>query len=78
MQTAKLFKFHGSQAVLLSKTFYFEGEEVTVKRFGSGVLLMPIESPWQIIQSALDEFEPGFKRFARVNENKIEENYYKY
>jgi len=30
-------------------------------RFGSGVLLVPMDAPWEIIQEALDEFEPGFQ-----------------
>ncbi len=61
MQTAKLFASGRSQAVRLPKAFRFEGEEVAVKRMGVGVLLLPIESPWEIMQTALDDFEPNFK-----------------
>lgn len=39
--TAKLFTNGGSQAVRLPKEFRFEGEEVTVRRLGRGVLLEP-------------------------------------
>lgn len=58
---AKLFMSGRSQAVRLPKALRFEGEEVIVKRFGNGVLLLPAEAPWHAIREALDEFEPGFQ-----------------
>ena len=59
--TAKLFMTGRSQAVRLPRELRFEGKEVIAKRFGSGVLLLPMDAPWEIIQEALDEFEPGFQ-----------------
>ena len=50
-----------SQAVRLPKALRFEGEEVIAKRFGNGVLLLPLDNPWQLMRQALDEFEPGFE-----------------
>ena len=41
MDTAKLFRTGGSQAVRLPKAFRFEGREVLIKRVGTGVLLIP-------------------------------------
>ena len=58
---AKLFKSGRSQAVRLPKALRFEGEAVIAKRFGNGVLLLPTEAPWQLMQEALDEFEPDFE-----------------
>lgn len=58
---AKLFKSGRSQAVRLPKALRFEGKEVIAKRFGPGVLLLPVDAPWQIMVDALDEFEPGFE-----------------
>lgn len=58
---AKLFTSGRSQAVRLPKSLRFEGDEVIAKRFGNGVLLLPIDNPWQLMQEALGEFEPGFK-----------------
>jgi antitoxin VapB len=58
---AKLFKSGRSQAVRLPKALRFEGEEVIAKRFGNGVLLLPVEAPWQLMQEALTEFETGFE-----------------
>ena len=61
METAKLFSSGRSQAVRLPKAYRFEGTEVVVKRFGSGVLLLPVAAPWLTLFQALQEFEPGFE-----------------
>jgi antitoxin VapB len=61
MDTARLFLSGRSQAVRLPKAFRFQGQEVAVKHFGNGVLLLPIENPWQLIEEALTEFEPNFE-----------------
>ncbi len=58
--SAKLFVSGRSQAVRLPKALRFEGSEVIAKRFGNGVLLLPMDNPWQLMREALDEFEPGF------------------
>lgn len=58
---AKLFMSGRSQAVRLPKSLRFEGEEVVAKRFGNGVLLLPVEAPWELMREALDEFEPDFE-----------------
>lgn len=61
MEVAKIFQTGRSQAVRLPKAFRFNGNEVAIKSFGRGVLLLPIENPWDIMLEAIDEFEPGFK-----------------
>lgn len=61
MDTAKLFSSGRSQAVRLPKAYRFEGDEVIVKRFGNGVLLLPKTDPWSMLEEALGEFEPGFR-----------------
>jgi antitoxin VapB len=61
MDTAKIFQTGRSQAVRLPKEYRFNTKEVVIKRVGAGVLLMPIENPWQMIEAALDSFEPGFR-----------------
>ena len=60
MDTARLFQSGRSQAVRLPKAYRFSGTEVIVKHFGNGVLLLPIEDPWQTLEAGLDAFEPGF------------------
>lgn len=62
MDTARLFQSGRSQAVRLPKAFRFQGQEVAVKHFGNGVLLLPIDNPWQILEEAVAEFrEVGFQ-----------------
>jgi antitoxin VapB len=46
--TAKLFKHGRSQAVRLPKEFRMPGTEVRVRRVGSGVLLEPIDVPFDV------------------------------
>lgn len=60
MDTAKLFQSGRRQAVRLPKEYRFKGHEVAVKHFGNGVLLLPIEDPWQTLEAGLEAFEPGF------------------
>jgi antitoxin VapB len=60
MDTARLFQSGRSQAVRLPKEYRFAGTEVVVKHFGNGVLLLPIDDPWQTLAAGLASFEPGF------------------
>ena len=61
MDTARLFQSGRSQAVRLPKAYRFEGVEVVVRHFGNGVLLLPFNEPWAMLDAALDAFEPGFQ-----------------
>ena len=60
MDTARLFQSGRSQVVLLPEDYRFQGSAVAVKHFGNGVLLLPIDDPWQTMEAGLDAFEPGF------------------
>jgi len=60
MDTAKLFLSGPSKAVRLPKQYRFPGNEVAVKHFGNGVLLLPIDDPWQMLEAGLQAFDPGF------------------
>ncbi|MBL8330620.1 MAG: AbrB/MazE/SpoVT family DNA-binding domain-containing protein [Rubrivivax sp.] len=60
MDTARLFQSGRSQAVRLPKQFRFAGTEVAVRHFGNGVLLLPLDDPWQTLEDGLAAFEPGF------------------
>jgi len=60
MDIARLFQSGRSQAVRLPKEYRFTGTEVAVKHFGNGVLLLPIDDPWQTLEAGLAAFEPGF------------------
>lgn len=61
MDTARLFQSGRSQAVRLPKEYRFEGTEVVVRHFGNGVLLLPVNEPWAMLEAALNAFEPGFQ-----------------
>jgi antitoxin VapB len=61
MDTARLFQSGRSQAVRLPKEYRFVGTEVVVKHFGNGVLLLPVDDPWQTLAAGLAAFEPGFE-----------------
>jgi len=61
MDTARLFMSGRSQAVRLPKEYRFEGAEVVVRHFGNGVLLLPVNEPWAMLDAALEAFEPGFQ-----------------
>ncbi len=60
MDTARIFQSGRSQAVRLPKEYRFVGTEVVVKHFGNGVLLLPVDDPWQTLAAGLAAFEPGF------------------
>jgi antitoxin VapB len=60
VDTARLFQSGRSQAVRLPKEYRFSGTEVVVKHFGNGVLLLPLEDPWQTLEAGLAAFEEGF------------------
>jgi antitoxin VapB len=61
METAHLFTTGRSQAVRLPKAYRFEGSEVVIKHFGTGVLLLPLNSAASLLAEALAEFEPNFQ-----------------
>jgi len=61
MDTARLFQSGRSQAVRLPKEYRFSGQEVMVKHFGNGVLLLPVDNPWDTLEAGLAAFEPGFR-----------------
>jgi antitoxin VapB len=60
MDTARIFQSGRSQAVRLPKEYRFAGTEVVAKHFGNGVLLLPVDNPWQTLAAGLAAFEPGF------------------
>jgi len=43
--TTTLFTNGRSQAVRIPKELRFEGKEVSIRRFGDGVLLVPVKAP---------------------------------
>ena len=60
MDTAKLFPNGNSQAVRLPKEYRFEGEQVYIRRMGDAVVLLPYQTPWQVLIDSLPHFSPDF------------------
>ena len=60
MDTARIFQSGRSQAVRLPKPYRFAGKEVIVRHFGTGVLLLPFDRSWDMLEAGLAEFEPDF------------------
>jgi antitoxin VapB len=58
IKTAKIFLHGRSQAVRLPKEFRLPGTEVRVRRVGRGVLLEPIDAPFDVKAwfAKLDEY----------------------
>ena len=52
--------FGGSQAVRPPKEYRCVGTELGVRHFGNGVLLLPVDDPWQTLLAGLAAFEPNF------------------
>jgi antitoxin VapB len=71
MDTARLFQSGRSQAVRLPKEYRFAGTEVVVKHFGNGVLLLPVDDPWQTLEAGLAAFEPGFQMTRQQPEAEV-------
>jgi antitoxin VapB len=57
MGRAKIIKNGRSQAVRLPKEFRLPGDEVTVKRVGNAVVLIPENDPWTLLVESLKMFE---------------------
>lgn len=73
MDTARIFPSGRSQAVRLPKEYRFQGTDVLIKHFGNGVLLLPIDMSWAMLEAALEEFEPGFQLQREEPEEQIRE-----
>lgn len=68
-RTAKIFKHGRSQAVRLPKEFRMPGTEVRVRRVGHGVLLEPMDVPFDVKAwfDKLDEYrDEPFMREGRL------------
>lgn len=60
MKIAKLFKNGQSQAVRLPKEFRLSGTQVYIKRFGRGIVILPMDEFWFPFWDAAGEFTSDF------------------
>jgi antitoxin VapB len=65
MDTAKLFQTGRSQAVRLPKAFRMPGKEVKIHREGNKIILEPLDTSWDSLLMALDEFPDDFMEAGR-------------
>ncbi|MCL2087585.1 MAG: type II toxin-antitoxin system VapB family antitoxin [Oscillospiraceae bacterium] len=77
METAKLFKHGGSQAVRLPKSCYFDCGEVAVKKVGAIVILYSKDDAWEnflACEPASDDFgDAVFESRREVKQSPREE-----
>ena len=60
MEKAKVFWSGRSQAVRLPKRFRFDGQEVRIRRHGSGVILEPIAEDWRWLDAVIGPVDDDF------------------
>ena len=64
MNTAKLFKHGGSQAVRLPKDFRFDTAEVRIRRHGAAVILEPMQQGWAWLAPLIGPVDAAFEAAA--------------
>ncbi|MGE5313627.1 MAG: antitoxin [Acidobacteriota bacterium] len=65
MDTAKVIKNGGSQAVRLPRSFRIKGKEAYIKRVPEGILLMEKNDLWEAFEKCLDDFPADFMKERR-------------
>jgi antitoxin VapB len=65
METAKLFQNGNSQAVRLPKEFRMPGDRVKISQRGRQIILEPLETTWDALFEALDDFPEDFMEEGR-------------
>jgi antitoxin VapB len=60
MKKAKIFMNGQSQAVRLPKEFRFNEDEVSVQKYGDGILILPIAKSLFAFRSSIKKFSDDF------------------
>lgn len=60
MKKAKIFMNGQSQAVRLPKEFRFKDDEVSVQKYGEGVLILPIPKSMSAFRDSIKQFSEDF------------------
>lgn len=61
---AKIFWSGRSQAVRLPKDFWFDGDEVRIRRHGSAVILEPVAEDWGWLDAIVGKLDVDFVEAA--------------
>ena len=69
MDTVKIIKNGGSQAVRLPKLYRMKGKEAYVKKVPEGILLMEKLDVWSAFERCLEDFPADFLKTKRMPKN---------
>lgn len=68
METAKIIKNGGSQAVRLPKEYRFEGTEVNIQKVGNLVILFSPQNDWAGLDAAIAMMGEDFMEDGRADD----------
>lgn len=60
MKKAKVFMNGQSQAVRLPKEFRFSDDEVSIQKYGEGVLILPLAKSMTVFRNSIKNFSDDF------------------
>jgi antitoxin VapB len=69
MQTVKIIKNGGSQAIRLPRLYRIKGKEAYVKKVPEGILLMEKNDLWAAFENCLEDFPSNFLETKRKPRN---------
>jgi len=69
MQTVKIIKNGGSQAIRLPRLYRLKGKEAYVKKVPEGILLMEKTDIWEAFEKCLEDFPDNFLQSKREPRN---------
>ncbi len=60
MEKTKIFKSGNSQAIRLPKKYRINGDEVFIKKYGDGLLILPKSSSWNSMLESINNFSEDY------------------
>jgi antitoxin VapB len=75
MKKAKIFMNGQSQAVRVPKEFRFDDDEVSVQKYGEGILILPIAKSMFVFRSSIKNFSEDFMSERNQPEMQKRENF---
>lgn len=69
MQTVKIIKNGGSQAIRLPRLYRIKGKEAYVKRVPEGILVIEKNDLWAAFEKCLEDFPSDFLKTRRKQKN---------
>ncbi len=69
MQTVKIIKNGGSQAIRLPRLYRIKGKEAYIKKVPEGILVMEKNDLWTAFEKCLEDFPVDFLKARRKQRN---------